>query len=110
MIKLARDVGCELIIDDGEVIVLPAGKARSGSAVLLNKDTGLIGYPTFNQNGISCRCMYNPHLLYGGLIKVESLVPRASGEWRITKLTHNITACTPNGGNWESQIEAAYCE
>lgn len=110
MIKLARDIGCELIIDDSTVVVLPAGRARSGNAVLLTKDTGMIGYPTFSQDGISCRCIYNPDLTYGGLIKVESIVPRASGVWRITKLTHNITAYIPGGGNWESQIEAVFVQ
>jgi hypothetical protein len=110
MTKLARDVGCELIIDDGAIIVLPAGNAREGNAVLLTKNTGLIGYPTFNQDGITCRCIFNPDLIYGGLIKVESIVPRASGVWRITKLTHHITAYIPGGGNWESQIEASYNE
>jgi hypothetical protein len=110
MTKLARDVGCELIIDDGAIVVLPAGKAREGNAVLLTKNTGLIGYPTFNQDGISCKCIFNPDLIYGGLIKVESIVPRASGVWRITKLTHHITAYIPGGGNWESQIEASYNE
>lgn len=110
MQKLARDVGCELIIDDGAVVVLPARQARSGNAVLLNKQSGMIGYPTFNQDGISCKCVFNPNLAYGGLVKVESIVPRASGVWRITKLTHHITAYIPGGGNWESQIEAAYNE
>lgn len=106
--KLARDIGCELIVDDDALIVMTAGQARKGNAVLLNKETGLIGYPTFNQDGISCRCLYNPDLIYGGLIKVESIVPRASGTWRITKLTHNLAAYVPGGGNWESQIEAMY--
>lgn len=110
MTKLARDIGCELIIDDGTVTIMPTGKAREGNAILLTRDTGLIGYPTFNQDGISFRCIFNPDLIYGGLIEVESIVPRASGVWRITKLTHNITAYIPGGGNWESQIEAAYNE
>ena len=106
--KLARDVGCELIIDDGEVITMPAGASRSGNAVLLSATTGLIGYPTFNQDGIVCKCIYNPDLRYGGLIKVESIVPRASGAWRITNLTHDISAYTPDGGPWESTVEAAF--
>lgn len=106
--KLSRDIGCDLLIDDGTMIILPAGQARKGNAVLLNKESGMIGYPTFNQDGISCRCLYNPDLAYGGLIKVESIVPRASGTWRITKLTHNIAAYVPGGGNWESQVEAMY--
>jgi hypothetical protein len=104
--KLARDIGCELLIDDGEIITMPAGQARAGNAVLLNGETGLIGYPTFNQDGISCRCLYNPDLAYGGLIKVESITPRATGVWRITKLTHAISAYKPGGGSWENKIEA----
>jgi hypothetical protein len=108
--KLARDIGCELIIDDGSIITLPAGKARQGQAVLLSKETGLVGYPTFNQQGITCRCLFNPDLVYGGLIKVESIVPKASGQWKITKLTHDLSAYKPGGGNWESKIEAAYDE
>ena len=110
MEKLAQEVGCELIIDDGEVIVLPAGQARAGEAVLLAKHTGLIGYPTFNENGIACSCIFNPALAYGGLVKVESIVPRATGVWRISKLTHKIAAYTPGKGAWETKIEAAYDE
>lgn len=110
MIKLARDIGCELIIDDSEVVVLPAGQARDGQSTLLSKDTGLIGYPSFTQDGLSCRCIFNPDLAYNGLIQVESIVPRASGTWRITKLTHNLSAYKPKGGNWESRVEAAYYE
>lgn len=106
-VKLARDIGCEILIDDGALIIMPAGKAREGNAVLLTKDTGLIGYPTFNQDGISCKCIFNPDLTYGGLVKVVSKVPNATGAWRITKLTHTIAAYVPGGGNWESQIEAA---
>lgn len=107
MCKLADDVGCELIIDNGCVIALPPGQARSGGTVLLNAETGLIGYPTFTETGISCRCLYNPALIYGGLIKVESIVPKASAVWRITKLSHSLSAYCPSGGLWESQIEAA---
>ena len=110
MTKLARDIGCELLIDDGLVLVLPAGGAREGNAVFLSDASGLVGYPTFNQDGISCRCLFNPDLQYGGLLEVKSIVPRASGIWKITKLTHNISAYQPTGGNWESQLEAAYNE
>lgn len=105
--KLSKDLGINLVIDDDTMIILPAGQARKGNATLLNKNTGLIGYPTFNQDGISCKCLFNPDLIYGGLIKVESVVPRATGTWRITKLTHNLAAYIP-GGAWESQVEAMY--
>jgi len=94
--KLAHDVGCDLIIDDNHVIILPVEEPRERDPVLLNKDTGLIGYPTFNDKGIICKCLYNPNLKYGGLIKVESIVPGAySGVWRITKLVHSLTSYIP---------------
>ncbi len=105
--KLARDIGCELIIDDGVMITMPEGQSREGNAVLLNSANGMIGYPTFNQDGIVCRCIFNPDLQYGGLIQVESIVPKATGVWKITKLSHDLSAYVPGGGNWESKIEAA---
>jgi len=110
MMKLSRNIDCDLIIDDGEVIILPVDGNRKGNAVLLNKDTGLKGYPTFNQDGIICECIFNPNLKYGGLIKVESIVPKATGTWKINKLTHNLTAYTPQDGEWKSTIEAIYNE
>jgi hypothetical protein len=110
MQKLAKDIGCELIIDDAQVITLPANAARSGNAVLLSADTGLIGYPVFNQDGIACRCLFNPNLRHGGLIRVESLSPKTMGTWRVSKLTHNLSAYQPGGGAWDSEIEAEYVE
>ncbi len=105
--KLARDIGCELLIDDGVMITMPEGQSREGNAVLLNSANGMIGYPTFNQDGIVCRCIFNPDLQYGGLIQVESIVPKATGVWKITKLSHDLSAYVPGGGDWESKIEAA---
>lgn len=104
----ARQGGADLILDDGSLILLPPGKARGGNTVLLNKDSGMIGYPTFNNNGISVKCLYNPALHYGGLVKVESIVPKASGTWRITKLSHKLVAYDSSGGDWTSEVEAAY--
>ena len=108
MLKLAKDIGCELFIDDGVVLTLPAGRARAGGVTTLSKDSGLIGYPTFTQDGISCKSLFNPKLSYGGLINVQSAVPGATGLWKITKLSHRLSAWLPSGGSWESQVEAAY--
>ena len=69
--KLANEINCELLVDDGSMVILPAGQARRGNAVLLNKDSGMVGYPTFNQDSISLKCLYNPDLVYNGVIKVS---------------------------------------
>lgn len=110
----ARQIGAELIIDDGKMILMPAGGAGNkagggrGNAVLLKKETGLLGYPVLTNEGVQFKALYNPAFRLGGMVKLESIVPKASGVWRITKLTHELVAFDPKGGAWQSQMTAYY--
>lgn len=104
---VADEVGAELLIDDDTMVLMSYDTPR-GESVPLSVDTGLIGYPSFTSDGISCSCFYDPNLKQGGVIEVQSIVPRASGRWKITKLTHNLEAYTTGGGAWRTDIEAAY--
>lgn len=106
--SVADEVGAELLIDDDSMILMPYDKPRSGGAVLLTPETGLIGYPSFTSDGISFSCFFNPNLKQGGQVKIESIVPRASGYWKITKLSHKLTAYRTGGGSWYSSVDAAY--
>ena len=105
--QAAEEAGAELLVDDNQMILLPTAGARQGNAIQLNDKTGMFGYPTFTNTGINVRSMYNENYKYAGLIEVSSIVPKASGIWRITKLTHNLSAFRPGGGPWESSLEAA---
>lgn len=110
----ARQIGAELIIEDDVMLLSPAGGAGEqagggrGNAVLLNKTTGLLGYPAMSNEGIEIKALYNPAFRLGGLVKVESIVPKASGTWRIIKLTHDLAAFDPKGGPWESHMTTFY--
>ena len=105
---VARQVGAELIIDDNTFVLLPWDKGRNGdNAVKMSADAGMLGYPSFGADGISVKCLYNPALELGGLIEVDSVVPGASGTWKITKLTHNLAANSRNSGNWFSEMDAS---
>jgi len=103
--QVADEVGCELLMDDETWTIQPWDKPR-GDAVLLKAESGMIGYPSFTQDGISVECFYNPRLQLGGQIKIESIVPRASGYWKITKLSHDLAAYTQ--GRWVSRIDGMY--
>ena len=103
IVKMCREVGAELIIDDGEVIIMPEGGARNDDLPSLDKDSGLLGYPTFTQDGISARCIYRPDLFFGSLVEIKSIVPKASGVWKITKLSYNLA--TLKSGPWECSFE-----
>lgn len=105
--RLADSTGIELYIDDGTVVISPANKPRKAATVpFLSHSTGLLGYPTFSNDGISLSCIYNPNLVVGSQIRIESIVPRASGYWKISKLSHSLSAYHP--GDWKSEIEATW--
>ena len=102
----ARQVGAEMFVDDDTLILCPSGGGKQGNAVKLSKKTGMIGYPVINNEGVEIKALYNPAFKLGGLIEVESIVPKASGTWRIIKLSHELHAFCPEGGPWFSQMTA----
>lgn len=105
---LAEQYRIETIIDDGEIVIQPRGQERkTGSIPYLTDKSGLAEYPSFTDNGISLVALYNPDFKFGGLIRVKSIVPRASGEWKITKLTHSVSAYEKSA-EWFSEIEATW--
>jgi hypothetical protein len=105
MQAMANQVGAELIIDDRTVFLLPGdGTAREGNAVLLSKETGLLKYPEFTNDGINCSCIFNPELQQGGLIKIESLMPHANGTWKIVKIKHSLSSVD----KWQTDLESQY--
>lgn len=107
---LARDVGIDLIIDDGKFIITPNGQAVDGNAVLIDPKHGLLGYPAFSNDGIEFNMIFDPNVKIGGLVKIESIVPRASGIWKVTKITTKLEAYVPNGGSWKSSVSATWVQ
>ena len=106
--QCAKQIGAELILDDETMILVSNGASRKGNAVLLNANSGLLGYPTMTQNGIEIKSIFNPNFRFAGLIKLETIVPKCSGAWRIVKMSHTLDSNLPNGGKWETQITAYY--
>ena len=107
---LARDVGIDLIIDDGKFIITPSGQAVDGNAVLIDPKHGLLGYPAFSNDGIEFNMIFDPNVKIGGLVKIESIVPRASGIWKVAKITTKLEAYVPNGGSWNSSVSATWVQ
>jgi hypothetical protein len=104
--QVAAEIGKELLIDDDTFTLQEWGQTR-GDAVLLNAASGLIGYPSFTSEGVSCTSFFNPKLRLGGQIKIESIVPKATGYWKITKLSHSLSAYS-SSPTWVSNIEGIW--
>jgi hypothetical protein len=104
---VADAAGIEWGVDDGVLWIAPASAARAGLAPLLSPGSGLMGYPTFNKEGLRARCLWNPAVKIGGLVQVQSSVTAATGTWRVHGLRHHLQSNHP-GGKWETEILATW--
>lgn len=111
MRSIADTVGADLLIDDDEVVFLPRGKKReTGGIPLVSAETGMVGYPTFSAQGIQVNSYFRPDLKIGAAVRVQSIVPSASGVWKIISLTHDLVANSPNGGAWRTSFEGMWLD
>lgn len=112
--QIAEAARIQLILDDDEMIIAPLGSLRSdddeGNTPVLSGTTGLIGFPSFDSKGISCKCIYEPKIQVGGPVRVESIVPKSSGLWRVTSLTHSLQANYGQATSWQTSFKATYPE
>lgn len=107
MTEAADMCALDLIIDDDSVILLPPTENRGGAVPLINAKSGLIGYPTYSQTGIDFKCVYRPELKIAGLVKIESVLPKATGVWKIIAIK-DILSCNIPGGSWVSEVRTTY--
>ncbi len=109
--RLAHDARIVLIGVDGEMVFSPPATLRSddgGSTPVWSAKSGMLGYPSFDNDGVTVKGIYEPKLQIGGPVRIESIVPRASGLWQIVSLSHKLQAGYPGATQWVSQIKASY--
>ena len=121
---IARAGNFELYADTSEVptvlAIWPKTGTRGGHVPIISAATGLVGYPRYQSNGMSFRCLYNPSIKLGGVIEMRSSVGGApktvpasdnrvppgtqtggpNGTWMVVSpMTHDLSAQVP-GGPW----------
>lgn len=105
--KLSETYDFGLTIEDGTVTIFPIEGKSSKVQVELSKDGGLIGYPSFNQNGIQFKSQYISGVSIGDVITIKSVLPSASGRWVVSSINHNLTFDVPSG-EWSTTIQAGF--
>jgi hypothetical protein len=101
--ELARAANINLYIDDDVMAITAKNGPREGDIPLITKDSGMIGYPTFDGIGVMFRTLYNPAIKHGGSIQIESELSQAAGEWIVVSVAHTLEAEKP-GGLWQSVV------
>ena len=105
MRQLADALGCQWMIDRKTLAIWPAGGSRPGSPTLVSKDTGMVGYPTFQQAALVVKTLFNPAIKPGGQIQVKSQIEAACGIWTVNKIRYELDTLTPRG-RWFQEIYA----
>lgn len=105
MLQIARDAGIEAIVEKNVLAVIAPSSYREGDVALISAETGMVGYPSFNQADIIVRSLFNPSVKYGGLIEVRSDLTPANGQWKTYRVEYNLESEMPNGA-WFMDIQA----
>lgn len=94
-------IGCRLANDTLEIF--PSGGFTDEESVVLDAETGMIGYPEFDPYGLAVTSVFNPDLIYGRRVTVRSSIPQACGDFWISGCAHNISSNIP-GGPWFTSL------
>lgn len=93
-------------VDRNSIYIWNKGEARLSDLPTISSGTGMVGYPRFNDNGISLSTEFNPSIVFGGQVNVVSELLPAQGAWVVNQLSHNLSSELPNGP-WLSHIECS---
>lgn len=93
----AAGIGCHL--SNGEVAIWPNGGVRDDVTLTISSATGMVGYPEYSSIGIDVRTLFNPDLLNGRKVTVQTDLPQGSGDYYCQVARHELSAQMP-GGPW----------
>lgn len=101
--ECAQAANINYTIDNGVLQIWPKGGARNTSIPTISPQTGMVGYPAFSSNGLMLTTVFNPSVVIGGVIQVQSSVTAATGKWIVTQISHSLESEMPDG-QWFTHI------
>jgi hypothetical protein len=85
--------------------IWPKGQARGGQVLVVSPTTGLIGYPTFTIIGVEFNCLWNPNIVFGRKLQLQSSLKPACGLWIPSNVRTTLATEIPDGP-WMMHVEA----
>lgn len=95
---------CTWSIQDGELLILKRTEVKKGTAILLSADSGLLGLPSKNEDGVAATCLLNPQLKIGSVVELKSVyMDDLNGQYRLISIEHKGDT---NSSEWSSSFTA----
>lgn len=104
--QIADAAGIDLVLDDQSLTILKRNTSIPGMEPEISKETGLIGYPTFDGTGVDFRCVFNPAIVFRGAVKLITSLPNANGRWIVDSVSAHLESEKP-GGAWFSYVRGS---
>ncbi|NEK64658.1 MAG: hypothetical protein G3W71_19425 [Xanthomonas perforans] len=87
-------------------IVRPINGPLGGDPIVINKYSGMIGYPIYATSGITVSTIFDPRIRPGVTLDIQTAFDYVNRtKWIASVLQHNLQPNTP-GGAWLTQIAA----
>jgi len=97
---LAKAAGISMVIDDNILAIIPPNGSRVTNPIpLIDKTSGLIGYPTLDVAGVSFQALFNPAVRFMHQFQLKSDQIRSTGIWVATAISYRLESEKP-GGAW----------
>ncbi len=104
----AANINLQIFAATNTLAIWPKyGNRDTPTPPLISVDTGMKGYPVHTQFGISVETEFNPNIVAGGQVQVESILTPASGVWATYAVTHDLSSELP-GGPWFTKAECYF--
>jgi hypothetical protein len=106
--SLAAMANINIIIENGLLAIWPKDQARrtGGDPIVVSPTNGMVGYPTFTEQGLTLRTLFRPDIPYGVAVTVHSHLQNAQGQWTIFQINHELECQVP-GGKWFTEIQCS---
>jgi hypothetical protein len=102
--QCAEDADIGFMVDDNKLAIWPKNGFRKAPVPIISAATGMTGYPSYTGNGVRLQTRYNPQIIFGGKIEVDSIITPAKGDWVVNVLSHSLESEAP-GGTWFTDME-----
>lgn len=109
---LCDDLNIAMSITPPSISFWPQKSTRDDVKPLISPEYGLIGYPIFSNGGVMFQSQFSTLLTTGRGIELQTSLPHASGVYKLTSVTHELSSWFDDGP-WHSicianrQIEEA---
>jgi hypothetical protein len=109
--ELKKSAHVEMYYDNNVLTICPSGVALSSTNIpVISAQTGMVGYPNFDGQGLTFRTLFNPAIKPAQLVQVvspelstDAMQVKANGIWQVSSMDTLLESEKPSGA-WFSTV------